>query len=326
MNKVSAAKHWCFTLNDADDQLEFSDVIEIWGPHCDYLVFQEEQGEEGTKHYQGYAEFKKPVRLTGITAIAKHFKPHWEKRKGKPAEARAYCMKEDTRIAGPWEHGEWKGGGQGARTDLLEVAGAIKEGKTQKEIFEEFPASTLRYYGNIEKCRNLYRPKREHELTVTLCVGKPGSGKTQNFWNFCEEHDFPGWEIPPGKDIWFTGYNGEQNVLIDDFAGNIGLTQLLKILDKYPLSCPSKGSHVWWCPTNICVTTNAHPWQWYDYETRQDSYQALKRRFSHVIEFTKVDDVYEQKQLDVEDYFENQKIDRVVRQKASDEWRALLNK
>lgn len=313
-HRAGTAKHWCFTLNDREDELEHTDVLEIWGPHADYLVFQEEKGANGTKHYQGYIEFTKRCRPAGLT---KHFKPHWEKRQGTRNQARDYCMKGESRVAGPWEHGDWSGkcGEQGKRSDLIDVVERIKEGKSQREILEEFPVSTIRCYSAIDKARNLYRPSRVKPLTVTLCVGTPGTGKTQNFWNFCDEHETPGWEVPPGKDIWFSGYSGEENVLIDDFAGNIGLTQLLKILDKYPLSCPTKGSHVWWCPTNICVTSNAHPWQWYDYETRQDSYAALKRRFHFVILFKKVDGEYTMETLDVEDYFENQKLERVTKNK-----------
>jgi len=297
MARTGTAKHWVFTLNDADDQLEHTDVCEIWGPHCDYLVFQEEVGSQGTKHYQGYAEFNKRVRPAGLT---KHFKPHWEKRKGTRDQARDYCMKAETRKAGPWELGVWSSKSQGKRTDLMEVCEAIKEGKTQKEIFEEFPSATIRYYSNIEKCRNLFRPVRTEDLEVTLAYGKPGTGKTHRFW----ENAPDGWDIPVGKDLWFTGYNGEANVLIDDFSGNISLVSLLRILDKYPVSCPTKGSHVWWCPKQIYITTNVHPKDWYDYSARAESYEALKRRFTYVLHFKKENGEYLQEQVDVNKFFD----------------------
>lgn len=321
--RESEAKHWCFTLNDAEDNLEHTDVIEIWGPHCSYLVFQEEKGEEGTKHYQGYAEFTKAHRLSAIKKMAKHFQPHWEKRKGKPAEARAYCMKEDTRVAGPWEHGEWKGGNQGSRTDLVELAEAIKAGKSVREIFEEYPASTIRYVGNINKLKMLYKPKRTEEMQVTLSYGAPGTGKTKYFWDAYPEN---GWALPVSKDVWFDGYQNEQFVLIDDFAGNIGLTQLLQILDQYVPSVQVKGSFTWWNPLMINITTNLHPWQWYDYSTRQDSYAALKRRITRVYHFTCVDGVYDVTEKDKEVFFEEEKVERAQRKKADDEWAALLNK
>lgn len=325
-----AAKHWCFTLNDKDDNLDHTDVIEIWGPHCTYMVFQEELGnrkdtEQHTKHYQGYCEFTKPIRLLPLVKLTKMFHPHWEKRQGTPAQARDYCMKEDTRVAGPWEFGEFSAdkSNQGARSDLAEVATAIREGKTQRQIFEEFPNSTLRYYGNIEKSRNLYRPTRKEPLQVYLLYGKPGTGKTKLFWDTCPE----GWDVPLGKDLWFTGYNQEANVLIDDFAGNIGLTQLLRLLDQYPISCPSKGSHVWWCPETITITSNLHPWEWYDYSTRTDSYEALKRRFSFVHKFTKDlvggEEQYSSEQIDVEEFFENQKVERQLKEHAAAKWAAL---
>lgn len=302
-NRVNPSKHWCFTLNDAEDNLEHSDVIEIWGPHCSYLVFQEELGENGTKHYQGYAEFKNRVRPAGLT---KCFKPHWEKRKGTRQQARDYCMKEDTRVAGPWEHGEWTGksGEQGKRTDLIEVAQAIKERKSHRQIFEEYPASTLRYTGNIRKLQTLYRPPPPEDLKVVLFYGLPGTGKTRYFWESFPE----GWSVPVSKDVWFDGYDGEKEVIIDDFAGGIGLSQFLQILDRYCPQVQVKGGFTWFRPERIYVTSNVHPWAWYDYSKRASSYEALKRRFTAVFEFGRDGDEFTVIEKDKEDFFENQKV------------------
>lgn len=295
--RLPASKHWCFTLNDADDNLEHTDVLEIWGPHCDYLIFQEERGEEGTKHYQGYAEFTKPCRPAGLT---KHFKPHWEKRRGRREQAREYCCKEATRVAGPWEHGTWSNAAQGKRSDLEDVADSIKTGKNQLEIFEEYPAATIRYYSNIEKCRNLYKPVRQNDLQVGLLFGKPGTGKTRAFWESYPQ----GWSLPVSKNMWFSTYQGQRHVLLDDFAGNVGLTQLLQILDRYPVLLDTKGSHTWWCPDIIIITSNIHPFDWYDYSSRTDSYAALKRRVHKVVIYN---DDGSNEEVDKEEFFENSK-------------------
>lgn len=305
---TSEAKHWCFTWNDADDKLTYEDVIDKLAEHCDYLVFQQEVGEEGTKHYQGYAEFTKAKRLSAIQKLTTPHRPHWEKRKGTRDQARDYAMKKDTRVDGPWEAGQkpWsaKSGKRGERTDLEAVAKMVQDGATDEEIFNEHPAVTLKYLNNVQKVRFIFKPTRTNDLSVSLLYGPPGTGKTRMFYD-----TFPtGWAVPVGKDLWFTGYQGQRAVLIDDFAGNIGLTQLLQILDRYPVQLPTKGAHVWWCPDNIVVTTNCHPCNWYEYKERQDSYAALERRFTEVHVFTLEDGNSVRSLTNVHNFFNFQKV------------------
>lgn len=196
-------------------------------------------------------------------------------------------MKADTRVDGPWEAGDkpWSDKGQGRRTDLEAVATMVRDGCTDEEIFTAHPGTTLQYLTQIQKVRLIFKPTRDTDLKVVLLYGPPGTGKTRFFWD-----KFPdGWSVPVGKDLWFSGYQGQKNVLIDDFAGNIGLTQLLQILDRYPVQLPTKGSHVWWCPDNIVITTNCHPCNWYDYKERASSYEALERRITAVFKLTEED-------------------------------------
>lgn len=297
----SAAKHWCFTLNDVAEVITSDQVLAYLGPHADYLVFQQERGESGTLHYQGYVELKKPMRLNQLTNLSPIYKPHWEKRRGKRAEARAYAMKEDTRTAGPWEGGDkpWsdKQGNAGHRSDLDGIAAMVADKATDFEIFTEYPGQTLRYLNNIQKLRQVFPPTRDGEFKVILCWGPPDTGKTRSFWD-----TFPiptGFSVPVGKNLWFNGYQGQKAVLIDDFAGGIGLTQILQILDRYPIQVETKGSHTWFAPEFICVTSNVHPCNWYNFAMRTSSYQALKRRFHHVLHFKNLEDQPEELDLDI---------------------------
>jgi len=282
---TSAAKHWCFTWNDEAEHLSYEDVIDKLGNHCDYLIFQEEKGAEGTKHYQGYAEFTKPQRLSSLRKITQPFLPHWEKRKGTRVQARDYAQKDDTRVDGPWVSGQkpWSDKSQGKRTDLYTMAMSVKEGKTDAEIFEESPAATLVHLRHIQSCRMIFKPTRTEELRVVIFYGEPGTGKTRAFWDLYPD----GWSVPVSRQTgWFSNYQQERSVLLDDYSGGIPLTNLLQVLDRYPISLESKGSHVWWCPDVIVITCNVHPWGWYDYSTRQSSYPALQRRVNRVVLFT----------------------------------------
>lgn len=288
------------------------DIIDILGPHVDFLIFQQEEGDEGTKHYQGYCEFLKPLRFTQIHKICSPHHPHWEKRRGTRQQARDYSSKLATRVDGPWVYSlrPWDelGGtksNQGKRNDLNQVVERIKEGATDTVLLDEFPSTTLRMISNIQKVRTIIKPQRTEDLVVCLFYGKPGTGKTKTFWDNAPE----GWSVPVSKDLWFTGYQGEKSVLIDDFSGSssgVGLSQLLQILDRYPVLLSAKFGHVWWCPNLIVITTNCHPCNWYDYSTRQDSYQALERRFKHVFLFKVLGEPEEE--VDVHNFFNYQKV------------------
>ncbi len=89
----SPAKHWCFTYNNYPDEHEklFSSIV----PKIIRYIYQEETGENGTKHLQGYIEFKEKCRPKNLLSD----KIHWEKCKNILASIE-YCHKTDTRTGG----------------------------------------------------------------------------------------------------------------------------------------------------------------------------------------------------------------------------------
>ncbi len=84
-----ASKHWCFTLNNYTED-EVKDII---GSNTKRFVFQEEIGEKGTPHLQGYIELPekgRPMESFDNKRI------HWEKTRSAKASIK-YCSKEETR-------------------------------------------------------------------------------------------------------------------------------------------------------------------------------------------------------------------------------------
>jgi len=89
-----------------------------------YLVFQAEEGEEkdartgvGHIHYQLYVYFEVAKSLRQVRGMLPRC--HWDVRRGEHDEAREYCTKAKTRIAGPFEFGQPPV--QGKRNDLIEI-------------------------------------------------------------------------------------------------------------------------------------------------------------------------------------------------------------
>jgi len=80
-------------------------------------------------------------------------------------------------------------------------------------------------------------------------------------------------------------------ILLDDFLGEksgMELSQLLTILDRYPVDVECKGGHLSLNAARIFfVTSNCHPARWYKDWPCDDSYVALARRFHGVITWIK---------------------------------------
>lgn len=84
--------HWCFTWNNYVPA-DIETLETLFKFICHKYCFQEETGENGTKHLQGVISLKKKMRWTEF-GLPKQI--HWEKCKCLTA-AYKYCSKDDTR-------------------------------------------------------------------------------------------------------------------------------------------------------------------------------------------------------------------------------------
>jgi len=135
--------YWIFTINNPTSELTFDDRVA-------YAVWQKEKGENGTEHFQGYLELQKKGRMSAVKALGGEFvRAHLERRKGTQAQARDYAMKEDTRVDGPWEHGEFIAREQGSRSDLAAAVEALKEGG-MKRVAEDCPMAYVKYHKGFQ--------------------------------------------------------------------------------------------------------------------------------------------------------------------------------
>jgi len=298
------AKHWCFTLNNPEQ--DYNALVSILEPLVTYGVFQREQGEgvipftericsriwlylfsdlAGTPHFQGYLEFKKSYRVSGLNKIITG--AHWDRRRGTRDQARDYCMKDESRLAGPWEFPDGVvfevSKAQGKRTDLDDACQMIKEGKSDREVAEAHPAAFAKYAKGLQALRTALSFDRGDAPEVYIAYGPPGCGKSALARSASAEGEY--WVDPVGAGTWFDGYCGQPIAIFDDFDGAMShyrLKDWLKVTDRYGLRVPVKGSFVLWSPQQIWATSNYHPRRWWDWSEREAQYPALQRRVTRV--------------------------------------------
>lgn len=134
-------------------------------------------GANGTHHLQGYIEMPKSVRFS-------HFKglegAHFEKAVGSPQQCFDYCTKTETSVSPPFVYGTLSKGA-GSRTDLIRLRDAVRDGKRNRELFDDdvVAGAAIKYQRGVAALATAYsKPTERGDVTVILHFGPPGTGKT----------------------------------------------------------------------------------------------------------------------------------------------------
>lgn len=247
-----------------------------------YIVGQvEECPDSGRKHFQGYVEFNKSMRLRAIKKILGDPTVHIEKRKGSQTEAIAYCKKEESRDPSGFaiEYGTCGSQEQGRRSDLHTIAEKITRGDDLLDIANAFPEQFIRYHRGIREFKFLHaRQNTFRRINCIVVWGPAGVGKTRVCVEATEQKLFI--LESDGTSLWWDGYAGEETILIDDFYGWVKWHTLLRVLDGYEQRLPVKGGHTWARWTTVFITSNKHPKDWYERGMQPE----LRRRITRIFE------------------------------------------
>lgn len=254
---------WFFTWNNPkhpEDKKSLLDHFKKGG----YIKFQYEKGEEGTKHYQGVLYAPNKCTCSSLTKkfpTCGYLAPVIDT-KG----AINYCGKEESRIEGPWEEGQMPK--QGQRNDLLECKSIIDNGGGMEELFEQQFSNAVRYGRGLKDYIHI-KNKDKIRTWQTICyiyTGDAGCGKTEaakieseewgggTYWLTIEKI---------GGKIWWDGYEGQQNIIIDEFNCGMTLTDFKRVIDSSPLTVPYKGGSTQFLGKRVWFISNNPLDSWY---------------------------------------------------------------
>lgn len=226
---------------------------------------QLETGVGGFVHWQLVVSASTKITLASVRAT---FGPvHAEP--SRSDACRAYCWKEDTRVAGTqFELGELPVR-RNSKSDWDAILVAARAGR-----IESIPADIqVRCYNQLRRIGSDYVQPLPMERSAKVFWGRTGTGKSRLAW---EEAGLEAYSKDP-RTKWWDGYMGQTHVVIDEFRGTIDIVHLLRWLDRYPVRVENKGGSVSLSATRFWLTSNLDPRLWYP-DVDAETVAALVRR------------------------------------------------
>lgn len=196
---------FCFTLYFDDDAKAFelsgrpvTENFKTTDPRFKYVIYQLERCPTTLRlHWQGFIRFKQQISIKRVvpdffqaSILAKL--PHVERRQKSVAAARQYCLKEETRVLGPWQHGVCDE--QGKRTDLDTFGSTIKDMAeagnswvtTRRFVSEQWPGMYVKFGQHAKRMfDDFYKPApdsqfdpRQWQQSVIDMVEQPADDRT----------------------------------------------------------------------------------------------------------------------------------------------------
>lgn len=223
----------------------------------------------GREHIQWAIYFKNPRAVSGVRKAMPG--AHVEIMRGTCEQSEAYCRKDGNFV----EHGIMPT--QGERKDLHEIADEIVGGCTMSDIAVNYPGKFVQYHRGFSALRSRVMGRRKWKTEIIWLWGPTGTGKSKQASEMAPNAY---WKM--GGNKWWDGYDGEDDIIIDDYRCDLcTFSYLLRLFDRYPLRVESKGGSVEMLAKRIIVTAPYSPSEMWSGRTPEQLEQLL-RRIEHV--------------------------------------------
>ncbi|QDJ95245.1 replication-associated protein [Capybara virus 19_cap1_382] len=288
---MSKLRNCVFTINCINGDNDMNNYFNYPIEGVRYLIYQHEKVSHD--HIQGYIEFDAPKSMAQIKGVLGQG-THIEKRRGSAIQAKEYCQKSDSRVAGPYEFGVISN--QGKRSDMVAIADRFRNGETIRDIIDGNETQFVRYGRGLKELQALLqpRPKSYTRKEVVVLWGPPGVGKSYFVHKIMEMRSKLLYIKSPSTK-WWDNYQGETDILLDEFPGSMTARDAKIILGEVNGPLETKGgSFTTDRMERFWITSNYEPETWFE-NARDIDRAAVKRRITdcaHIDNWAKTAEIF----------------------------------
>ena len=266
---MQSKRSWMVTWNNPD--ATWDELVRKFEPT--FMTGQLERGESGTPHWQFFVFLRGKKTLGAMKKLLPL--AHLEPAKSLAASIK-YCRKTDTRVDGPFTHGDEPTGGSGS--DQAENWELWYKAAAEGRFHEIPPKIQIQYMSNLEKISRKFLVRKDQDDVRGIWIyGDSGVGKSHLARQTIGSKGY----YPKLPNKWWDAYQAEDVVILEDVYSETFkyLPNHLKIwTDKWSFIGESKGGAC--APSNrwFVVTSNYS----LDYLTSgldRELQKALSRRF-----------------------------------------------
>lgn len=259
-----------------------------------FLIYQREKcPKTGKIHFQGFVYF---YDKTSIKKAKKYLqiKNGWLQYAFALVKDNVkYCSKIESAIPGSQEvYGTQPQ--QGKRTDLNELKDSLIAGtKTVDDITLDYPMMYHQYGRTLSRIETIILRKQYRQWMTQgfWYYGPTGVGKSHvAFLGYNPDTHYVVNHGQLSRGFW-TGYTGQETIIINEFRGQLKFSELLDLVDQYPITVDIKcGEPVPFLAKNFIITAPKHPDETYSGILENDgNLNQLHRRFKIIHIKTRLD-------------------------------------
>lgn len=233
---------------------------------------QETCPETGSLHWQGYVYLDNAMTLSAfIQAHPWHKNIHIEGALGSPSDNVRYCSKSETAVRDTFLS-EGEPPHPGLSSSLYEAATQVLAGGLAAV---EDPTMIIRFHRGLTELKRVRAKHNWEKKTVKWFYGSTGTGKTESAMK--HEDAF----ITSSRK-WYCGYEGQKTLIIDDLQKDeIPLSEILRMLDRYPYVLQVKNGSAPLVAKTIIITSRYHPHTYFP----PDRYPEVARRIDQIVQY-----------------------------------------
>lgn len=238
-------------------------------PGTVWIRGQLERGDGGFLHWQLMVAF---ATKSSCAVVRRIFGPYHAELSRSTA-ASEYVWKDATCIVGTRFQLGIQPTARNSTTDWDAIWALAKTGE-----LESIPASVrVQSYRTLRAIGTDYAQAVAVVRRVRVYWGLTGTGKSRLAW---EQAGLDAYPKDPLTKFW-CGYRDQLNVVIDEFRGGVHISHFLRWTDRHPVIVEVKGGSQVLRATNIWLTSNLNPRDWYP-EIDEATRDALFRRLEIV--------------------------------------------